>query len=160
MSCKFLCVVLLSLSLGGCVAYGGGGYGHRGYERHYSTTYYQVQRHPVYVVQYPRHKEIRYYDKRHGYHHDGRRHDDGRHSQHRYAPVPLQSQQRAPSPHKPRYQARAEQPRSGWNAQHQQQRTDRDGRHSQPRSEQYQDERQRGDGWRDGERRRWQGQQQ
>ncbi|MHA6492799.1 hypothetical protein ACX0MV_06055 [Pseudomonas borbori] len=82
MSYKSMLVALLGLSLTGCAVYGGeGGYGHRGYDRNHSTTYYHVQRYPVYVV--PGHK------RHHDYRHDRRRYDDyHRHAQRHYAPAP------------------------------------------------------------------------
>ena len=56
MSYKSIVVALLGLSLTGCAVYGGGGYGHRGYDRGYTTVYYRTQPYPVYVVpRYERH---------------------------------------------------------------------------------------------------------
>ena len=62
MAYKSILVALLGLSLGGCAVYGGG-YGHRGYDRSYTTVYYRAPSYPVYVVpRYERHdKHYRYY---------------------------------------------------------------------------------------------------
>ncbi|MDZ4336586.1 MAG: hypothetical protein U1A62_23200 [Pseudomonas sp.] len=125
MSYKSMLLALLVLSLSGCAVYGGGsGYGHRGYDRGHSSTYYQVQRYPVYVVPQPQRYKA--------YHHDGRRYDDHRHPSRYYVPAP---QPRHYQTHKyqNRHDYRVTQPRAGWDGRrdrdhsrnHQQQRSQR-----------------------------------
>lgn len=163
---KSMLIALLGLFLTGCAVYGGG-YGHRGYDRHYSSTYYQVHRQPVYVVpRYQRHDGHRYYDgrrhdDRHDGRHDGRRYDDGRHSQHRYIPVPVPRHYQS-NGHKLRHDYRAVQPQAGWDRRREQRQEDWGSRRQEIRQQGHnarQDDRRRGDGQRDGERRGWERQQ-
>lgn len=71
MSYKSIFLALVLVTLSGCAVYGGNtGYGHRGYDRGHSTTYYQVQRQPVYVVPQPQRYNV-YRD--HGHHYEHRR---------------------------------------------------------------------------------------
>ncbi|MCZ4324034.1 hypothetical protein [Pseudomonas anguilliseptica] len=106
MSYKSMLLALLVLTLSGCAVYGGGsGYGHRGYDRGHSNTYYQVQRYPVYVVPQPQRYKA--------YQHDGRRYDDHRHPSRYYVPAP---QPRHYQTHKyqKRHDYRVVQPQAGW----------------------------------------------
>lgn len=106
MSYKSMLLALLVLSLGGCAVYGGGsGYGHRGYDRGHSHTYYQVQRYPVYVVPQPQ----RY----RAYHHDGRRYGDHRHAPRYYVPAP-QPRHYQTHQYQKRHDYRIVQPHAGW----------------------------------------------
>ncbi|MGG5872079.1 hypothetical protein [Pseudomonas peli] len=115
MSYKSMLLALLVLSLSGCAVYGGGsGYGHRGYDRGPSTTYYQVQRYPVYVVPQPQ------------------RYDDHRHPPRYYVPAPKPRHYQTHKYQK-RHDYRVTQPRAGWDGRrdrdhsrnHQQQRPQR-----------------------------------
>lgn len=105
MSYKSMLLALLFVSLSGCAVYGGGsGYGHRSYDRHYSTSYYQVQRYPVYVVPQQRYP---------AYRHDGRRHEDYRQPPRYYVPAPPPRHYQ-PHTYQRRHDYRAVQPRAGW----------------------------------------------
>ncbi|VXB26543.1 conserved exported hypothetical protein [Pseudomonas sp. 8BK] len=106
MSYKSMLLALLVLTLSGCAVYGdGSGYGHRGYDRGHSNTYYQVQRYPVYVVPQPQRYKA--------HQHDGRRYDDHRHPSRYYVPAP---QPRHYQTHKyqKRHDYRVVQPQAGW----------------------------------------------
>ncbi|MBS7661562.1 hypothetical protein I0D00_06295 [Pseudomonas lalucatii] len=112
---KSLLVALFGLSLTGCAVYGGGyDHGYRGYERHYSSNYHQVQRYPVYVV--PRY---------HGHdlrRHDGRHFTPRRHDQRRYLPAPdarhYGVDRRSVHRLEGRRDYRSAEPRPGWRGQH------------------------------------------
>lgn len=121
MSYKSMLLALLVLSLGGCAVYGGGsGYGHRGYDRGHSHTYYQVQRYPVYVVPQP---------KRYGaYHHDGRRYDDHRHAPRYYVPAP-QPRHYQTHQYQKRHDYRIVQPHAGWDGRRDHYRNQQQQRH-------------------------------
>jgi len=135
MSYKSMLLALLVLSLSGCAVYGGGsGYGHRGYDRGHSNTYYQVQRYPVYVVPQPRYE---------AYHHDGRRYDEHRHPPRYYVPAAQPRHYQSNQYHK-RHDYRVAQPYAGWDG-----RRDRD----YSRNNYHQQRAQRHDAQRGGERR-------
>nr|WP_298143006.1 hypothetical protein [uncultured Pseudomonas sp.] len=94
MSYKSIVVALLGLSLTGCAVYGGGGYGHRGYDRGYTTVYYRTQPYPVYVVpRYERH--------------------DNHYRQHYYVRAPLPPRYQSPR-HSDRHDYRIAQPQARW----------------------------------------------
>jgi hypothetical protein len=135
MSYKSMLLALLVLSLSGCAVYGGGsGYGHRGYDRGHSNTYYQVQRYPVYVVPQPQRYKA--------YHHGGRRYDDHRHPSRYYVPAPKPRHYQTHK-YQNRHDYRVMQPRAGW-----------DGRRDRDHSRNHQQQRpQRHDAQRGGERR-------
>lgn len=103
MSYKSIFLALLLVSLSGCAAYGDSGYGHRGYERGHSNTYYQVQRYPVYVVP-QRYK---------AYRHDERHYDDHRQPPRYYAPAPQPRHYQAHRYQK-NHDYRVTQPHAGW----------------------------------------------
>ena len=116
MSYKSILLALLVLSVSGCAVYGGGsGYGHRGYDRGHSTTYYQVQRYPVYVVPQPRYK---------AHQHDGRRYDDYRQPSRYYVPAPHSRHYQVAQPYA-RWDGRRDRDTSRKYQQHQQPRQQR-----------------------------------
>lgn len=119
---KSMIIALLGLVLTGCAVYGGSGYGHRGYDRGHSTTYYHVQRYPVYVVPQPQRYKV--------YSYDGRRYDDHRHPPRYYVPAP---QSRHYQDRK-RHAYRMMQPHAGWDG-----HRDRDysRSHQQPRQQRH-----------------------
>ena len=70
MTSKSIFLVLVLVSLSGCAVYGGNtGYGHRGYDRGHTATYYRVQRQPVYVVPQPQRYKAYRGDARHYHQH-------------------------------------------------------------------------------------------
>jgi len=110
MSYRAMLVALLLASLSGCAVYGGGSdYGHRGYERGHSNTYYQVQRYPVYVVPQPQ----RY----RAYRHDERHYEDHRHPPRHYAP-PQQRRHHQAHRYQKQHDYRVTQPHAGWDGSH------------------------------------------
>ena len=103
---KTMLLALLLMSLSGCAVYGGGsGYGDHRYDRVHSSTYYQVQRYPVYAVPQPHRYKA--------YRHDGRRYDDHRQPPRYYAPAPQPRDYQAHRYQK-RHDDRAPQPRASW----------------------------------------------
>jgi hypothetical protein len=145
MSYKSMLLALLVLSLSGCAVYGGdSGYGQRSYDRGHSTTYYQVQRSPVYVVPQQRYP---------AYRHDGRRYDDQRHPPRYYVPAPqprhYQTHKYQPHQYQNRPDYRVTHPRAGWEG-----RRDRDLRGYQLPRQQHHDA-QRGGERRGDNRRGW-----
>jgi hypothetical protein len=113
MSYKSVLLALLVLSVSGCAVYGGGsGYGHRGYDRGHSSTYYQVQRYPVYVVPQPKRYKA--------YRHDGRHFDDRRQLPRDYVPAP-QPRYYPSHTYSQQHDYRVAQPYAGWDG-----RRDRD----------------------------------
>ncbi|WPC06249.1 hypothetical protein SBP02_05715 [Pseudomonas benzenivorans] len=112
---KSILAALFGLSLTGCAVYGGGyDHGYRGYDPHYSSHYYQVQRYPVHVAPRYYSHEVRRYDRRHF---DHRRHD-----QRRYLPAPAARHYGVESRSVHRLEGRRDyrsaQPRPGWRGQH------------------------------------------
>lgn len=144
MSYKSMLLALLVLSLSGCAVYGGGsGYGHRGYDRGHSNTYYQVQRYPVYVVLQPQRYKA--------YHHDGRRYDDHRHPSRYYLPTQKSRHYQAHKYQK-RHDYRVLQPYAGWDGRRDRDHSRNHQQHWSPRHDaQWAGER-RGDDRRDGQR--------
>lgn len=120
MSCKYLLVAFLGLSMSGCAVYGDGyDHGYRSYDRGYYSGHNHVQRYPVYVA--PRYYS--YDDRRYSNSHYNGRHYDQR----RYVPAPpprYYSNDRRPEyrhdrrdDHR-RHDYRSAQPRPGWNGRH------------------------------------------
>jgi hypothetical protein len=112
MTYKSMLLLLLFVSLSGCAVYGGGGYGHREYDRGQSNTYYQVQRYPVFVLPQPQRSK--------NYRHDGQHSDDRRYSPRYYVPAP-QPRHYQSHTYPQRHDYRVAQPYAGWDG-----RRDRD----------------------------------
>lgn len=120
---KYMLAAVLGLSMAGCAVYGAGyGYGYRGYDRHYSSNHYQVQRYPVYMA--PRHhKHAPYrYERRQYHQHAPLRYDRRHYDQRRYLPAPparfYRDDRRAIHRIEGRRDYRSAQPRRGWHGQH------------------------------------------
>lgn len=128
MNSKSILLLLVLVSLSGCAVYGGNaGYGHRGYDRGYTTTYYQVQRQPVYVVQQPQRYKV--------YRDDSRHHDHRRQPTRYYVPAPQPRHYHgAKSPNY--HERRVDHAQARWEGRRERDDDNRQQRHRQQRYEQ------------------------